>query len=152
MGEVGEVARKAHVAARSRIIPVRWLFLIGCTIQILSCPLPLAKGQEAGFGMNGREWARLSTLPSGGREAKMCTVRGIYDGLWMSRGLEKGHYCTQETYEHQVKALDDFYTDGRNHKIPVVNALQVVCYEIKGEPEAGIENLLEFLRKHYHGR
>ena len=37
-----------------------------------------------------------------------------------------------------MKALDNFYTDYRNYNIPVVNALQVVCYELKGESEAGL--------------
>ena len=67
----------------------------------------------------------------------------------MSRALEKGYYCTKRSCGLQVKALDGFYTDYRNYNIPVVNALQVVCYEQKGESEAGIESLLRRLRQHY---
>jgi hypothetical protein len=102
--------------------------------------------------MTGLEWGELSKLPGGGKEEKMLLVRGIYDGLWMSGGLEKGYYCTKRPYEKQVKTLDKFYTDYQNYNIPVVNALQAVCYEQKGESEAAIADLLRFMRQHYDDR
>jgi hypothetical protein len=137
---------------RSRIILIGWWVLIGCTIFPFSCLLSLAYGQGVNAGLNGEEWGILSKLPGGGKEEKILMVRGIYDGLWMSRALEKGYYCTNRSYEQQVKALDNFYTDHRNYNIPVVNALQVICYELKGKSETGIENLLRFLRQHYDDR
>jgi len=152
MDEVREAGRKAYVMVRSRNILIRLSVLIGCTICVFSCLLSLAYGQGVRFGMNGLEWGELSRLPGGGKERKILVVRGIYDGLWMSRGLENGYYCTQRSCERQVKALNNFYRDDRNYNIPVVNALQVICYELKGRSEAGIEELLEFMRQHYDGR
>jgi hypothetical protein len=134
---------------RNRIILIRRSVLISCTICTFTFLLSLAYGQGVAFGLNGLEWRTLSKLPGGGTEEKILVVRGIYDGLWMSRGLEKGYYCTKRSYERQVEALDKFYTDYQNYKIPVVNALQVVCYELKGESEAGIASLLRHLRQHY---
>ena len=134
---------------QSRIVLIRRSVLVGCTIYVFSCLLSLAYGQEVRFGLNGLEWRTLSKLAGGGTEEKILIVRGIYDGLWMSRALEKGYYCTKRSYGQQVKALDNFYTDYRNYNIPVVNALQVVCYELKGESESGIESLLRRLRQHY---
>jgi hypothetical protein len=152
MGEVREAGRKAYIMVRSRIILIRCSVLIGCTIYVFSWFLSLAYGQEVRFGLNGLEWRTLSKLPGGGKEEKILLIRGIYDGLWMSRGLEKGYYCTKSSYEQQVEALDKFYTDHQNYKIPVVNALQVVCYEEKGKSEAAIEDLLQFMRQHYDDR
>lgn len=126
--------------------------LIGCTVSWLTFVLSSAYGDEVALGLNGLEWGRLSKLPAGGREEKMLIVRGIFDGLWMSGSLEKGYYCTTRSYVNQVKALDQFYTDVRNYNIPVVNALQVVCYEHKGKSEAMIEDLLRFMRRHYGAR
>ncbi len=137
---------------RSRIILIRWSVLIGCTICAFTFLLSLAYGQGVAFGLNGLEWRTLSKLPGGGTEEKILVVRGIYDGLWMSGALEKGYYCTKRSYEQQVEALDKFYTDYQNYKIPVVNALQAVCYEEKGRSEAAIEDLLQFMRQHYDDR
>ena len=134
---------------RSSIILIRRSVLIGCTIYVFSCLLSLAYGQGVGFGLNGLEWGTLSKLPGGGTEEKILIVRGIYDGLWMSGALEKGYYCTKRSCGLQVKALDGFYADYRNYNIPVVNALQVVCYEVKGESQAEIESILRHLREHY---
>ena len=134
---------------RNRICFIRRSVLMGCTIYAFTCLLSLAYGQGVSFGLNGLEWGTLSKLPAGGKQEKMLIVRGIYDGLWMSKALEKGYYCTKRSYGQQVKALDNFYTDYRNYNIPLINALQVVCYELKGESEAGIESLLRRLRQHY---
>jgi hypothetical protein len=113
---------------RNRIILIRRSVLISCTICAFTFLLSLAYGQGVAFGLNGLEWKTLSKLPGGATEEKILIVRGIYDGLWMSGALEKGYYCTKRSYGLQVKALDNFYTDYRNYNIPVVNALQVVCY------------------------
>ncbi len=152
MGEVKEAGGKACIMVRSRNLFIRCPVLIGCTIYVFSCLLSLAYGQEVRLGMTGLEWGKLSKLPGGGKEERILIVRGIYDGLWMSGGLEKGYYCTKISYEKQVKALDKFYTDYQNYNIPVVNALQAVCYEQRGRSEAAIEDLLRFMRQHYDDR
>ena len=64
MGEVKrELAGKASIMVRSRIILIRWSVLIGCTIYAFTCLLSLAYGQGVSFGLNGLEWENCRNCP-----------------------------------------------------------------------------------------
>ena len=89
-------------------------------------------GDEVRFGMDGRIWAMLSELPNDGKVEKLLIIRGIYDGLMFGRSPFIHEYYTKTSFEHLITAVDQFYNDYRNQKIPVVLALRIISMELRG--------------------
>jgi|GEM_PF-6582896 len=99
------------------------------------------------FGLDGRSWLGLNDLPDEGKLEKLLLVRGIYDGLMFGQSVILDFYYTKTSYEHLMRALDQFYGDYRNEKILVVYALRVISMELKGASKGEVELELSKLRR-----
>lgn len=78
---------------------------------------------------------------------KKVIVNAIYEGvIFGCADLGISKYYTKTTYEHLVKALDQFYADYRNEKVFVSLALQVIAMELRGEPSERVEERLRWVR------
>lgn len=102
---------------------------------------------EMRFGLDGRSWLGLNDLPDEGKLEKLLLVRGIYDGLMFGQSVILSHYYTKTSYEHLIRALDQFYSDYRNEKILVVYALKVISMELTGASKEEVDLELGKLRR-----
>jgi hypothetical protein len=133
-----------------------------------------------GVGFNGEDWNTFSKMEAetdkmegvlipetykmvkviiGSNKTQL--IRGIYAGAWAVSTIEgekKLHnvYYWDTSVENIVSAVDQFYSDYRNVKIPVSMALMVVRLELTGEDKAVIDKFLRGLRsassKGKHGK
>jgi len=77
---------------------------------------------------------------------KLFLVRGIYEGLILGRSSALNQFYTKTSYDHLIRALDQFYSDYRNDKLPVVVALRVISMELKGASKESVDTELRRLR------
>ena len=132
------------------IIPTLFFFLIIGTSRALA-------EDKVPLGMDGEVW--LSLNDAGGLDdesdqaiAKLCKlgiIRGVYDGLLFGQSPIMGRFNTETSLMQLVNALDRFYADDRNFRIPVVVSLWIVSMELSGEPKERIDMPLRELRKSY---
>ena len=104
--------------------------------------------------LDGNFWKTLSDYPEEkcGQLCKLTFVRGVYDGMGFTAGLEmkKLFYMEGEGkdfYGNLVYALDKFYSDYKNINITVVEALIIISMELRGASQKEIEELKEYSRK-----
>lgn len=114
--------------------------------------MPAFAEEITGVGFDGSGWNGLKVLreiQSGKVELLVKTyfVRGIYEGLSFGQGAMQSLYYTETSYEHLVKALDQFYADYRNEKVFVGMALRVIAMELRGESPESIDEYLRRIRK-----
>src|SRR6266566_1677667 len=77
---------------------------------------------------------------------KLFLVRGIYEGLILGRSSALNQFYTKTSYDHLIRALDQFYSDYRNEKLPVVVALRVISMELRGVSKEEVDTELRRLR------
>lgn len=124
------------------------------------------------FLLNGESWRKLSqpdpvfSVPELSQEekelvdvvmretAKIWLIQGIYEGVWSFKDSqeESGRdvYYYETDYEQLVSAVDQFYSDSKNIRIPVVQALRIITMELRGEKKAVINKELRTLRMAIH--
>lgn len=83
---------------------------------------------------SGKDWHRLDRIdPDWGPTFKLFLVRGIYEGAYaVDRDNTYEQYGPAVTFRDLVKALDRFYADDRNDKIPVTYALALLSHNPSG--------------------
>jgi hypothetical protein len=124
----------------------RGLVLLVFIIFCLSIPT-VSRSDEILFGLDGGWWSAISKLePTNAKLVKLATIRGIFDGIEFGDG-EKEKYYYKTSFEHYIKALDQFYADYRNQQIIVVWAMQIVSMEMRGEPKSKIDSSLRRMRQ-----
>ncbi len=98
------------------------------------------------WGTSAKVWSLFSDFQ------KTVYVQGIMDALIFSDGRIEGVDITYETsIDHLTSALDEFYDDYRNHRIPVPYALKVISMEMAGASSSDVEVELRNLRKQFNG-
>ena len=104
----------------------------------------VSQDDEIKYVLDGSAWSKLSD--AGSCFEKLILVRGIYDGLMIGHSPVMKDYSTKTSYDHLIKALDQFYGDYRNEKIPVVSALRVISMELRGASKDDVDLELRRLR------
>lgn len=108
-----------------------------------------AHGESGKVGCDGGLWKRLNRNvdPATRQLVKVILVRGIYEGAWAVNEAEaRETFFIYARYSTIAYALDRFYSDDRNIKIPITQALIVVSMELKREDKTAIEDTLREMR------
>lgn len=137
---------------KSIVFPACWMILL-----LLVGTAASEQGEQVPFGMNGEAWISLEQAGGLDHESdravarlfKMGVLRGVYDGLMFGQSPLLDKFYTRTSLSDLVSAMDRFYGDKRNLKIPVVVGLWVVSMELSGEPKEKLEAPLRELRRSY---
>lgn len=125
----------SYVAVTRFIVIVIILFSIG---------IRTAEAEITVLGLRGGLWGKLHSFE------KTMYLQGVLDGLVFANSEVQGEKISKTTsYEHLLKALDQFYTDYRNELIPVPFALKVISMELAGREKVEIDKELESLRRQF---
>ncbi|WP_125181003.1 hypothetical protein [Thiohalobacter thiocyanaticus] len=101
-------------------------------------------GSVGFFNMDGDLWNRSNKV------VKTFYLSGLYDGMFFSELDVNGTtITTQLRLDNMVTALDEFYSDYRNAKLPVPVALIIVTKELQGRPAEEIDETSRQMRKHF---
>jgi len=110
------------------------------------------EGRRVNLWFNGELWnsPELSTKDFLAQTMKMYLIRGVFEGVYyISPKKLCAIYSCNSSYEELVTALDKFYENNENVKIPIVDALELVSMEIKGEDKTLIQEKLRIHRETY---
>ena len=104
--------------------------------------------EKANMGCGGSVWVKLSERDEEIEQlVKIVLVRGIYEGAWFTDSEKtKKRFYNNIKYSSLANALDDFYSDSYNIKIPIYYALEVVSMKYKGASSKDIEKRIKQLR------
>ncbi|GEM_PF-4584644 len=111
-----------------------FLFVVVCLA--LSCAPAFSDTQKYVLSatFNGSSWHKLEQVDEDAtRLLKVCLVRGIYEGAYSmdpENALEQ--YGPWVSYGQLTEALDKFYREDRNLKIPVTQALVLIARNALG--------------------
>jgi hypothetical protein len=110
------------------------------------------EGRRVNLWFNGELWnsPELSSKDFLAQTMKVYLIRGVYEGIYYVNPKKLcSIYTCERNYEDLVMALDKFYGDDENIKIPIVDALELVSMEIKGKDKTLIQEKLRILRDTY---
>ena len=93
------------------------------------------------IGVPGTCWKQLD------QTHKIVYIKGIYTGVFFGDSPIKDDFYVKISYDHLVRALDQFYSNYKNEKIVVFGTLRIVAFEIKGIESSTIEKELKRLRE-----
>jgi hypothetical protein len=101
-------------------------------------------------GLNGRGWSGLS------ESEKVCYLRGIYDGVGLVNDLKTLRRLTDAVWvdvphEEIAQAVDAFYADSLNRRIPVISALTWVKRKSKGATASELDQMAARIRASVKG-
>jgi hypothetical protein len=96
-------------------------------------------------GLNGLGWSGLS------EPEKVCYLRGIYDGIGLVGDLKTLRYLTDAIWvdvphEEIARAVDAFYADSLNRRIPVISALTWVKRKSNGATASELDQMAARIR------
>ncbi|MDD4202475.1 MAG: hypothetical protein PHQ52_03320 [Candidatus Omnitrophica bacterium] len=115
--------------------------IIGLVIIVILLSVLKSRSEEASIGLNGQTWQKLSEMDSTTSQmAKIILVRGIYEGAWaIDKEKAKEEYFDRVRYSSLANALDAFYSEYKNEKIPVSCALKIINMQLTGQRKDLIE-------------
>ncbi len=124
------------------------LFMIMCAISILFLLARSAHAIELTTRIDGYWWNKTAELadPTIRNLVKSTMLAGIYQGVFTFCPEKGEQQLIRAAMGNLASALDQFYSDYRNCRIPVSLALGVVALELKGTPKDKAHEGLRALR------
>lgn len=99
---------------------------------------------------NGELWNSPALSPKDylAQSLKVYLIRGIYEGIYyLSPDKLCKKYTCNKNYDELVSALDKFYSNKENIKIPIVDALEIITMEDREMDKDLIKEKLRIQRK-----
>lgn len=110
------------------------LFTVVCLILSCASAFPDTEKYVLAATFNGHSWRKLEQIDEEAtRLLKVCLIRGIYEGAYSmdpENALEQ--YGPWVSFGQLCEALDRFYKEDRNLKIPVTQALLLIARNASG--------------------
>ncbi len=110
------------------------LFTAACLLLSCTCAFSDTDKYVLAATFNGHAWHKLEQVDEDAtRLLKVCLIRGIYEGAYSmdpENALEQ--YGPWVSFGQLCDALDRFYREDRNLKIPVTQALILVARNASG--------------------
>ena len=108
----------------------------------------LVAAEKAKMGCGGSVWRKLDDRDEETTQlVKIVLIRGIYEGAWFTDNEKtQDRFYNNVKYSDLAQALDEFYSDSYNIKIPIYFALEIVAMKYKAKSPKSIEKRIKELR------
>ncbi len=116
--------------------------------SFLCCLSVWVAAEKQQMGCGGTIWRKLEERDEQTQQlVKIVLIRGIYEGAWFTDiDKAKDRLYQNAKYSELGEALDEFYSDVYNVKIPIYYALEIVAMKYKGISSKNIEKRIKELR------
>ena len=116
-------------------------------VCILTAYYAHAQSQNKVWSTRGQAWLHCSAYE------KQSYVQGVLDGLaFADFKIEGVVVLTTVTFDRIIKAVDQFYGDERNYRVPMPFVLKLMSMELSGKSRATLTGELERLRERFHDK